>query len=229
MDLPGIAIRDFYERKNKGKLYVHDIFGPKVEMPISLYFRDEKQLPALEKKALQICKGKVLDIGAGAGSHSLILQRQNFDVTALEISPAACEVMKNRGISNIVCEDIYKFEGEKFDSLLLLMNGIGLCGNPEGFRKFLGKAKSLLKENGILIFDSSDIAYMYEETDFPDDTYYGEVNCRYEYKKQLTDWFSWLYIDQEMLKKIALEEGWLSEIIYEDENDQFLAKLEIIK
>lgn len=225
IDLPGLAIKNFYEKTSRAKLYVHDTFGPRVEMPISLYFRTEKQLPKLEKKALELCKGKVLDIGAGAGSHALILQNKNLDVAGLEISPAACEVMQNRGLKNVVCEDIFKFNEEKFDTLLLLMNGIGLCGDLEGFKKFLRKAQTLLNDNGILIFDSSDIDYMYEDNVFPTDQYYGEVTCRYEYQKEITDWFKWLYIDQQTLEKIASEEGWKSELIYQDENDQYLVQL----
>lgn len=226
IDLPGLAIKNFYDKTSRGKLYVHDTFGPKVEMPISIYFRNEKQLPALEKKALELCKGNVLDIGAGAGSHALVLQHRNLDVVGLEISPAACEVMKDRGLKNVVCEDIFKFDNEKFDTLLLLMNGIGLCGDLKGFRKFLKKAETLLNENGILIFDSSDISYMYEDDEFPKDKYYGEVSCRYEYQKQVTDWFNWLYLDQKTLRNIASEECWDLELIYEDENDQYLVKLQ---
>ncbi|WP_379967271.1 class I SAM-dependent methyltransferase [Epilithonimonas sp. UC225_85] len=225
IDLPGLAIKNFFNKTSRGKLYVHDTFGPKVEMPVSVYFRNEKQLPKLEKKALDLCIGKILDIGAGAGSHALILQNNNFDVTALEISPAACEVMESRGLQKVVCEDIFNYNGEKFDTLLLLMNGIGLCGDLSGLRKFLRKAEVLLKENGILIFDSSDIGYMYEDDELPKDKYYGEVSCRYEYQKEVTNWFNWLYIDEQTLEKIASEEGWKTELIYQDENDQYLVKL----
>lgn len=225
IDLPGIAIKNFHEKTNRAKLFVHDTFGPKVEMPISLYFRNEKQLPKLEKKALELCRGKVLDIGAGAGSHALILQNKKLEVVGLEISPAGCEVMTNRGLKNVVCEDIFKYKDEKFDTLLLLMNGIGLCGDLDGLRKFLKKAESLINENGILIFDSSDIDYMYEDEIFPTDRYYGEVTCRYEYQKEVTDWFKWLYLDYRTLETIVSEEGWKSQLIYQDENDQYLVQL----
>lgn len=228
-DLPGIAIKNFHEKTGRGKLFVQDTFGPKVEMPISVYFRSEKQLPLLEKVALELCQGKVLDIGAGAGSHALILQNRKLEVTALEISPTACEVMRNRGLENVVCEDVFRLNHEKFDTLLLLMNGIGLCGDLSGFRKFLRKADDLLSENGILIFDSSDISYMYEDDELPAENYYGEVTCRYEYQKQVTDWFKWLYLDQQTMQEIATEEGWISELVYEDENDQYLVKLKLKK
>lgn len=228
IDLPGIAIKNYFEKTSKAKLFVHDQFGPKVEMPISLYFRNEKHLPILEKKALGLCQGNILDIGAGAGSHALILQEKKLKVTALEISPAACEVMRKRGVTNVVCEDIFHYENQKFDTLLLLMNGIGLSGTLDGFISFLKKANSLLSKNGKLIFDSCDIAYMYEDADFPKDKYYGEVHCRYEYQKEFTDFFDWLYLDKNTLIEIATKEGWSVQIIYEDENDQYLACLQKI-
>lgn len=225
MDLPGLAIKDFYLKKNKGKLYVHDQFGPKVEMPISLYFRNEKQLPKLESLALEHCKGKVLEIGAGAGSHALILQENNIDVTALEISPASCKVMAERGVKQVVCEDFFTYSGEKYDTLLLLMNGIGLCADIDGLRTFLKQSEKLLEEDGVIIFDSSDIAYMYEESELPDTYYYGQASVCYEYKGKIDTAFNWLYIDQKKLKEIAEEEHWELEIIYKDHQDQYLAQM----
>ncbi len=223
-DLPGKAIYDFHFRKKRKKLFVHDMFGPKVEMPVSYYFRTLKKMPELEQKAIEFCKGKILDIGAAAGSHAIELQKKGLDVTAVEISPAACDVMKDRGIVNVVCKDFFKYEDEKYDTLLLLMNGIGLSSTLSGFKNFLKKAETLLNSNGQIIFDSSDIAYMYEEIEMPSH-YYGEVNCRYEYDKQLTDWFQWLYIDENTMLSIAEEEKWHCEIVFQDENDQYLALL----
>lgn len=225
MDLPGLAIKDFYLKTNKGKLYVHDQFGPKVEMPISMYFRNEKQLPKLEKLALQQCQGKILEVGAGAGSHALILQENKIDVTALEISPASCEVMEKRGVKQVICDDFFEYSGVKYDTLLMLMNGVGLCANINGLRTFLKHSEHLLEEDGSIIFDSSDIAYMYEETEFPEDHYYGEARVCYEYKGKIDTAFNWLYIDQKKLKDIAQEEHWDLEIIYQDHQDQYLAKM----
>ena len=225
IDLPGKAIYDFYFKKSKDRLFVHDGFGPKVEMPLSVYFRPISKMPKLERKALELCSGKILDVGAGAGSHALELQTNDFDVFANEISPAACDVMKARGIENVICEDIFKYKGEKFDTLLLLMNGIGLCSDLKGFEKFLIKAEELLNPNGRLIFDSCDVSYMFEGIEKPGYYYFGEVKCRYEYQKQITDWFSWLYLDSEKMRELAFKNGWHSEIVFEDENDQYLAIL----
>ena len=179
----------------------------------------------MERKAIELCKGRILDIGAAAGSHALELRRKGLEVTALDISPSACEVMRDRGLEKVVCEDFFKYSGEKFNTLLLLMNGIGISSTISGFRKFLKKATSLLNADGQIIFDSCDIYYMYEDVKMPSNEYYGEVKCRYEYDKQLTDWFQWLYLDSETLMKISEEEKWHCKIVFEDENNQYLAVL----
>ena len=225
IDLPGKAIHDFHFTERRKKLFVHDEFGPKVEMPVSYYFRNFRKMPELERVAIEECSGKVLDIGAAAGSHALDLSKKGLDVTALEISPLACEVMKDRGVANVICEDFFTFEGQKFDTLLLLMNGIGISSTLEGFREFLKKASTLLNNDGKIVFDSCDIAYMYEDVLQPYDKYYGEINTRYEFDQQLTDWFGWLYLDAETMMVIAAEEGFHAEVIFEDENDQYLAVL----
>lgn len=227
-DVLGQAIYDYYKKSQRSKLWIHNKYGAKEEMPVHVYFRAPSEMPQLELIALQNCKGKVLDIGAGAGSHTLALQKKGVDVTAIEISTKATEVMKLRGVSSIVEQDIFEFEGEGFDTLLLLMNGIGLTGNINRLKQFLRHAKKLLNKNGQLIFDSSDVRYLYDgEPEM--ENYYGEIMYRYEYKRQKTDWFNWLYIDKKKLAEIAAEEGWQVEILFEDEFDQYLAKLVLIQ
>jgi SAM-dependent methyltransferase len=224
-DILGRAISDYYNYERNHILWVHDKHGPKVEMPVATYFRNENKMPALELAALDLCTGKVLDIGAGAGSHTLALEDRGIKVMAMDISPLAVEVMTMRGVTKAIEQDIFLFSGKKFDTLLLLMNGIGLCGNIEGLRRFLNHAKKLLRPGGQLIFDSSDVAYLFED-DIPVlDHYYGEIACRYEYRRQKSDWFTWLYIDRNTLEMVAEDEGWNMELITEDESGQYLARL----
>jgi len=226
-DLPGKAIRDYFY-KNASKLYVHDKFGPKTEMPLSIYFREERQMPELEKFALENCSGKILDIGAGAGAHVLALQQKGLEVSALEISPAACEIMEKRGVKNIICTDFFNYSfTKKYDTLLLLMNGIGLCSSIDGLKRFLNIAKNLLNEGGKILCDSCDIAYMYEGIGFPN-RYYGEAEVRYEYKNEFTDWFYWLYIDDATFEMTAAEMGWDFNLLKEDDKDQYLAELTLL-
>ena len=226
-DVLGLAIWDYYFEASPKKLWIHNTYGPKEEMPVAVYFRVIQDMPPLELRALQQCKGAVLDIGAGAGSHALLLQQKGMKVTALEISPKAVEVMKARGVINILNEDIFQYKGGYFDTLLLLMNGIGLTGTLEKLHSFLQHAKTLLNKKGQLLFDSSNIAYLYEGN-LPDgENYYGEILYQYEYKKQKSEWFKWLYIDKRTLQQIAIAEGWETEILFEDEYDQYLARLTV--
>jgi SAM-dependent methyltransferase len=223
-DVLGQAIHDFYHQKTKQKLWIHNRYGAKEEMPVDTYLRDEDDMPDLEWVALNACQGKVLDIGAGAGSHALALQQKSIDVTAMEISPLAAQVMQKRGVQKVVVADVFQYQAETYDTLLLMMNGIGLSGSISGLRSFLRHAKSLLKPGGQLLFDSSNVAYIYND-DKPADRYYGEIAYQYCYGKECTDWFTWLYVDEQTMHNVAADEGWQSEVLYEDEFGQYLAKL----
>jgi SAM-dependent methyltransferase len=185
-------------------------------------------MPDLESMALDFCKGKVLDIGAGAGSHSLILQERGLKVVAIDVSEGALMVMKDRGVRDARLQDIFELNDEKFDTLLLLMNGIGLVQSINGLKQFLRHSKRLLNKGGQLLFDSSDVAYLFEEgiPDLPN--YYGEIDCCYEYRRQKSDWFSWLYVDRFTLTNIALEQGYKTEVLFIDDSDQYLVRLTLL-
>ncbi len=226
-DVLGTAIADFFFHESRARLWVHDHHGPEVEMQIPVYFRHQTSMPLLEQIALQECRGRVLDIGACAGSHALTLQEAGIDVTALDISPKSAEVMLERGVERVVVEDIFSFQEKPFDTLLLLMNGIGLTGTLDGLKRFLQHARTLLSTDGQLLFDSSDVAYLYEDGVPLPAHYYGEITCRYEYKKQKSEWFNWLYIDEQTLRAIAAEMGWIAEKLYEDEDGQYLVRMKM--
>jgi SAM-dependent methyltransferase len=226
MDILGAALQDHFEKGTTETLWVHNSYGEDEVMPVDLFFRDEKEMPELELKALELCRGRVLDIGAGAGSHALILQQRNIEVTALDISTTAVAIMKKRGVKDAVEQNIFELNlTEPYDTLLFMMNGIGVTGSVTGFKAFLQKAKSYLKPGGQLLFDSSDISYLYQEVPFPENAYFGEVAFAYEYKQKLGKWFNWVYIDQQTLTDVAAAAGWNSHIVMEDDNDQYLAQL----
>ncbi|MFD0793969.1 class I SAM-dependent methyltransferase [Mucilaginibacter litoreus] len=227
-DIFGQALFDYFKQNGNHKLWINNKYGPKEEMPVEIYFRTECEMPELEQVALNNCLGTILDIGAGAGSHALVLQQRNFEVTAIDISTLAVTVMQQRGIINAFQVDIFSFNSKKYDTLLLMMNGIGLCGTINRLRAFFKHAKNLLNKGGQLLFDSSDIAYLYDYQPPVQDSYYGELVYQYMYRGQKTDWFKWLYIDFETLKTIAVEEGWQAEMLFEDDMDQYLARLTFI-
>lgn len=227
MDVFGEALKDYFNKPPAETLWVHNSYDDPEEMPVDIYFRNEPEMPELELKALNLCKGKVLDVGAGVGSHALILQKRGLDVTAMDISASAVTIMKQRGLKKAIEGDILKFNEGKFDTLLFMMNGIGLTGTLPGLKAFLKRVKDLLNPGGQLVFDSSDLSYLYQEVAFPLNAYYGEVSFRYEYKSIKGNWFKWIYVDQKTLINVAAKLGWVTEIVFADGNDQYLAKLSL--
>lgn len=224
-DILGSAINDHYRKASRARLYIHNTYGEKEEMPIELYFRTPDVMPGIELLAIQECKGKVLEIGAGAGSHALLLQDLGYDITALEISVLACETITSRGIKKVLQKDFFRFKTKhRYDTLLLLMNGIGLCQTLDGFKTFISSAYEILKPGGQILFDSSDVAYLYKSMPV-NNTYYGELRYRYEYKKRFGDWFTWLYMDKKTLIQIVDNKKWHTDILYETEDDQFLVRM----
>lgn len=230
IDLPGTALKDFYYSGDCSDIIVHSNIFEDELMPVELFFRDFREMPKIEKIALKYCRGKVLDIGAGAGSHSLYLQNKKMDVTALDISQGAYEVMKARGIKNVLNADLFAVKNQKFDTLLMLMNGIGICGTIKKFKKFLSKAHELLKPDGIILFDSSDIKHHFMEKDGSmwinlGTEYYGEVEFQMEYRETKGKTFPWLFIDFETAEKISNEQGFECTLLYSNKNHQYLAML----
>jgi len=228
MDVFGEALKDQFLKPPSETLWVHNSYDEPEEMPVDIYFRDEHEMPELELKALELCKGKVLDVGAGVGSHALILQKRGFDITGMDISAAAVTIMQQRGLKKAIEGNILNYkvaDTEKYDTLLFMMNGIGLTGTIPGLKAFLKQAKSLINKDGQLVFDSSDLSYLYLEIPFPENGYFGEINFRYEYKSVKGNWFKWIYVDQKTLTELAKATGWNTEIIFEDDSDQYLARL----
>lgn len=230
LDVLGQALHDYFQEHRGDKLLTHTSFGAVEEMPVEEFFRQPVDFPELEHIALSLCDGRVLDVGAGAGSHALLLQKRDMDITALERSPLACHVMRARGVEQVVNADFFAYNGNRYDTLLFLMNGIGVAGTIDGLKKLLDHCKTLLNDGGQLLFDSSDIAYLYADgsVEMPPG-YYGEIRYQYAYKGSRSAPFNWLFIDQDTLISIAQPLGWVVQILYEDGHDQYLARMELMK
>ncbi|SEM93490.1 Ubiquinone/menaquinone biosynthesis C-methylase UbiE [bacterium A37T11] len=224
-DVFGEALMDHFLQKPPEKLVLHTSYDEDEEMPITEFFRSSDEMDELEDIALALCDGTVLDVGAGAGTHSLLLQEKGVTVTALEISSLACDVMKRRGVKDVNQADIFSYSGSRYDTLLFLMNGIGLAGSINGFVQLLRHCQILLKPNGQILFDSSDISYLYADGLPKPSGYFGEITYQYEYKGHKGAPFQWLYLDQETLISVAQTEGWVIQVVFEDENDQYLTRL----
>lgn len=231
MDVLGKALMDYYRDGQKYKLWSNSSLGSKEEVPLTYFFRTYRQMPVLEQIALGQCRGAVLDIGCGAGSHCLYLQERGLDCTGLDISRLSTEVSKLRGVSKLVCENIMTFGVGKYDTLLLLMNGIGLAGNLKGLRNFLKHLLGLLNPGGQILLDSSDIIYMFEADEdsgvwVPGDvSYYGEVTYQWEYNKKKSKPFPWLFVDYHTLAREAAELGISTELVDSGAHYEYLARL----
>lgn len=234
-DILGTALLDFYNGNYSEDIITYSSLDEKDILPLPYLFRDYGQMPELEKKALALCKGTVLDIGCGAGNHGLYLQKEGFKVSCLDRSPGAVTVCENRGIRNCYQGSILDFEHDTFDTLLLLMNGIGISGQLKNIDEFLNKLKSLLHKEGQIILDSSDIIYMFETDEdggywIPDDVaYYGEVRFTMEYKKVKGDEFPWIYLDFNTLQRAAIFNGLTCELVFKGEHYEYLARLALNK
>ena len=231
LDLFGKAILDFQTNNSPEDIITETNISEADEMDVAYLFRSYNEMPRLEKKALQLSKGKVLDVGCGAGSHSLYLQNdKNLEVTSIDISENAIQACQLRGLKNAKTQNVLDLENEKFDTILLLMNGTGIFGTLAETTKFLQKLKSLLTPNGQILIDSSDIIYMFDEDEdgskwIPSDGYYGELTFTISYKKETDTPFPWLYLDYNTLQNAAQANGLECELIKEGEHFDYLAKL----
>lgn len=230
-DVFGMALKDYQNGRYTEDIKTFSSLDEKDVIPVPYLFRTFDEMPKIEQKALKLTKGKVLDIGAGAGSHSLYLQEKGMDVTALDNSEGAIAVCKDRGIKSTVLNNVLDYSAEKYDTLLLLMNGIGLAGKLKNLSQFLTHLASLLRPNGQILLDSSDIVYMFEQDDdggywIPNDgTYYGEVEFEMEYKNQKSKPFDWVYVDINTLQNACESNGFNCELIISGEHYDYLAKL----
>ena len=229
-DLMGRAIWDYYYQENSEDLQTETSISELDDLPVSYLFRDYQEMNALEKKALDSSFGKVLDVGSGAGSHSLYLQNERkLEVTALDISPKSIEICKARGVKNAICEDLLQFSEKDFDTVLLLMNGTGIFQSLEHIDQYLQKLKSLVAENGQILIDSTDILYMYDQDEdggvlVPATGYYGELDYYLHYKGESELPMKWLYLDFDTLENAAIANGFKIQKI-EQLEDSYLAQL----
>lgn len=227
-DVIGKALLDYSNNAMAENITVSSSISEEDVIPVPYLFRSENELPELESHALMLCYGKVLDVGAASGCHAIILKEKGFDVTAIDISKGAVEVMLNRGLDATV-SDFFTVE-TLYDTLLFLMNGVGIAGTLANLDKFLIKAKSLLNEGGQIILDSSDISYMFEEEDGSlwmdlNAEYYGNVVYQMQYKGSTTSKFDWLFVDFDNLQTVASKIGLKTELVLAGENNDYLARL----
>lgn len=204
-----------------------EIFSPdfeKDELDPKYLMREYLDWPDLEKAAVQWCKGKVLDVGALAGIHSEYLISKGFDVTALELDEVACQILKQKNIKHLNIDVFTNDSKPEYDTILLLMNGLGIGGSYNFFEYDIEKIMRWLKPGGQLIADSSDLVFLNIEEN--PNKYYGELEFKLQYKNYKTKSFNWLYIDFENAKsKLATKNIAMEMLVYDEENNHYLSRI----
>lgn len=233
-DPMGTAISDYFNHRRADRLRVFSSQFEEDVIPVKELFRNIQSMPVLERTALQMATGRILDVGAGSGCHALALQEMGKEVCAIDISPLSVEVMKQRGVNDVRLTNL--FDGtftETFDSVLMLMNGSGIIGKLSNMPDFFRRMKCILRPGGCIWMDSSDLRYLFEEEDGSividlAGDYYGEIDFQMQYKDVKGEPFDWLYVDFQTLSLYAAECGFKAELVKEGKHYDYLAKLSLI-
>ena len=233
-DAMGAAIMDYHRNGKADVLRVFSSQFEEDEIPVSDLFREYDDMPELERLALELAEGDILDVGAGSGCHSLALQKMGKHPIAIDISPLSVEVMKERGVDARQINLYDESFAERFDTVLMLMNGTGIIGTLDNMPVFFERMRQLLKPDGSVLIDSSDLRYLFEEEDGSlmidlADDYYGLLDYQMQYKDVLGEPFDWLYVDFETLAFYAEENGFTAELLAEGEHYDYLARLACVR
>jgi SAM-dependent methyltransferase len=228
MDPIGKAIEDYIRTRKPADIIVSSDICEDDIIPVEVLFRTYEEMPELEQIALKEAKGSILDVGAGAGTHAQYLTDLGEKVLAIDISKGAVDFMKKNGL-DARQQNFFDLENHTFDTILMLMNGIGIAGSLANLEATLEKGKELLNDGGSIICDSSDIKYLYEDDEGGlwmnlNSEYYGNFKFQMSYKKEKGEEFEWLYVDFDNLFQAAKNVGMKAVRIYEKDNN-YLAKI----
>ena len=227
-DLFGRCLYDYWFDNQPEDMLTKTNLTDEEVLPTTYLFRDFEAMPLPEQEALLLSKGKVLDVGAGSGTHSVWLQEKGLEVTALDFSEYGCKVLKDRNIKNVVHQNFFDFTSEeKFDTILFLMNGIGIAGKAIYTDRIFNKLDELLNKNGSAYIHSSDLKYLYEAGGgylLPKEGYYGDVRFTINYKGE-KEHFNWTYLDEQTLGFFAVENNYNIKKITQSDFGDFLVRV----
>lgn len=227
-DVFGLAVEAFYDNQDTAPIEVHVKDFDRDLIPVDYLFRNYDEMPVIEKTAIDLAEGKVLDIGCCAGSHLLELKKRKHNVFGIDISEKSVDVCQQRGLTQVIQEDFFKLDHpnyKNFDTIFLLMNGIGIVKKMDQLDRFFLQLKTLIKPDASIYLDSTDLNYLFDTDEFSH--YYGEMSYQISYKNQCSPEFEWLYLDFENLKKSAERNGFNCRFLMQD-SESYLAKLSLL-
>ncbi len=227
----GLALSDYDKGNLSATLVIYRDDGWREELPMSTFYRQPQEYE-LERIALDLCYGHILDVGAGTGIHTLSLQERGVLVCAIDVSPEAVQLMQRRGVSDVRQADILSFEDGEFDTVIMMGHGIGVVENISGLVSFLEHVPGLLKANGQILLTSLDtrvtndpVHLEYQKRNLNSGRYFGEIRIQFEYRSIKGPLFGWLHIDAETLSSYASKTGWNCNVIQQQPDGNYLARL----
>jgi SAM-dependent methyltransferase len=228
----GRGLRAFFEGQQDAVHILHRDDGLPQPIPIAVFFRDAAEFTEQELDALDRCRGHVLDIGAGAGIHSLELEARGLTVTAIDVDPDAVAIMISRGLEDVRLADVFEFDAGPFDTLLLLGHGIGMVGTLAGLDRFFRYAPTLTATGGQILLNSVDVRMTedpkhlaYHERNRKAGVYEGVIAMEIEFDGERGAPFTWLHVDFETMATAADRAGWDAELLQQDPTGEYLARL----
>lgn len=228
----GQALLAYFEGQTAAEMIIRRDDGVEAPLPVRHFFRAPAEFTPIEMAALELCRGYVLDVGAGGGIHSLALQSKGLPVTALDIDRHAVEIMIRRGVRIVDCADIFEYRGGPFDTLVLLGHGIGIVEDLNGLDRFLVHARQLIKIDGQVLLNSLDAGRNREEKNLAyhdanrrAGRYIGETRIQIEFQGKAGSFCGWLHVDANTLAERAARAGWSCKTMVEQESGEYLARL----
>lgn len=234
-DAHGNAMIDYLNGKGAFEIVERDDGFITITNAPAVYFSKFMDWPSHEKRGMRFARGKVLDIGCGAGRHAIYLQERGLDVLGIDTSPLAIKVCKLRGLKKAKRFSIDQISQKlgRFDTLLMLGNNFGLFENFNKARWLLKRFHKITSREARIIVESSD-PY---QTDEPDHLEYhrynrkrgrmsGQIRLRVRYKKHVTPWFDYLLVSKDEMREILKGTGWQVKRFFDSKSPWYLAIIE---
>ena len=234
-DAHGHAMYDYYKGNRFSEVIERDDGNINASNGPGAYFLPYQDWSSIQKKALRYVKGKILDIGCGAGKHSIYLQQKGFDVLGIDSSPLAIKVCQLRGLKKTEVLSITQLSPKlgKFDTILMLGNNFGLFANFKRARWLLHRFNGMTNNRAIIIAETLDpyqtkdpIHLSYHKLNRKRDRMPGQARIRVRYRKFVTPWFDYLLVSRPEMQKLLTSTGWKVKRFIDSKEPIYIAIIE---